>query len=113
VPRPVAPDGLAIDVLGYETSGPPSPQPPGDIWTVSHAIVRARWNDRSTDETGFNLYASQDGGSFQLVATVPTGTAAAPGQRLAFGSRYTLRVTAYNAGGESLPSTTVNLDLRY
>jgi hypothetical protein len=111
-PPPAAPTGLALDVVAYEVSGPPVQPVPGDVWTLSHAIVRPRWTDRSTDELGFNLYMSRSGGPFLLVAALPGGATTAPSQRLEMGSLYAFRVTAYSPGGESAASGTVNLDLR-
>ncbi len=109
---PPAPAGLALDVVAYEVSGPPTPPVPTDVWTLTHAIVSARWTDRSTDELGFNLYMSRAGGPFLLVAVIPAGITTAPNQKIEMGSLYAFRVTAYGPGGESAPSTTVNLDLR-
>ncbi|MCX6601945.1 MAG: fibronectin type III domain-containing protein [bacterium] len=73
------------------------------VSTVTNTTVTLRWQDRSTNETGFIIYRQQ--------ASVwsPMDTAAANQLNievgpLQSGTTYRFRVTAYNEDGESAPS---------
>ncbi len=108
---PAGPTGLAVDVVGQEFA-PQTVPPPTDVFQLLALILRLRWSDRSTDETGFNVYQSVNGGPDQLLAVLPAGAVATANFRTAAGHLYRFRVTAFGPGGESAPSPSVSMDLR-
>jgi PKD repeat protein len=110
-PPPAAPTGLTLDVVGQEYA-PPTVPPPTDVFQLLALIVRLRWTDQASDETGFNVYQSVDGGADQLLAVLPRDTVSSANFRTAAGHLYRFRVTAYGPGGESQPTTPVTMDLR-
>src|SRR5205823_3703842 len=83
---------------------------PGSLRAAATAVsgtqVNLTWTDNSTNETGFNVYASTDGSTFTQIATVGAGATAYNWTGAASGTSYSFRVTAYNAAGASAASNT-------
>ncbi|HEY4329296.1 MAG TPA: C2 family cysteine protease [Phycisphaerae bacterium] len=69
------------------------------IGTTSY--VSLTWNDRSTNETGFNVYSSTDGSNFSLLASVGENIASYKDYAAVSGITYTYRVAAFNGSGQS------------
>jgi len=88
---PAAPSGLVAN------SGEGSGQPRTQI--VLH------WRDNSTNEAGFLLERSIDGGSFLPLATVGANITFYVDQNLAAASSYNYRVRSFNSAGESVAAT--------
>ncbi|MGC4033596.1 MAG: PKD domain-containing protein [Tepidisphaeraceae bacterium] len=73
---------------------------------LSSTEVRLSWHDNSSDEDGFKVYASENGGAFSLVQTLPLPhTGSLPAQTaitsLTPGSTYAFYVTSYRGTEES------------
>jgi Domain of unknown function (DUF1929)/PKD domain len=70
------------------------------VWTVSKGRVRLAWQDNSSNESGFRIERSTNGGSFVQVATngVDDKTYSEP---IATNTSYTYRVFAFNSAGNS------------
>lgn len=68
-------------------------------WTPA---IRLGWIDNATNETGFYLYQSVNGGAFSRIGTLPANSVSFTNTSLIKGTRYDYQLTAFNAGGESL-----------
>jgi PKD repeat protein len=105
--RPSSPAGLAATLVGYQiataqtTPGVPPPPP------VVVPLYQLTWTDTSSTETGFALYQSQAGGPYVVIGAYGPNTSASPNLPVEGPRSY--RVTAFNSGGESLPSATVSV----
>lgn len=97
---PSAPTNLTVTIApGEQTS-------PGATMPGASSLVLA-WNDTSSDETGFRIERSTNGGeSFSPVTIVPPGQTAFTDGGLTPNTSYTYRVRAVNTGGDSSPSNT-------
>ncbi|MBI5653246.1 MAG: multicopper oxidase domain-containing protein [Chloroflexi bacterium] len=75
--------------------------------------VQLTWRDNATNETGFAIERSDNGGAFVQVATAPsrqgTGNVTFNNTNLTAGATYAYRVRAVNATGGSLYSNTATV----
>jgi predicted phage tail protein len=94
---PAAPSGLAATLV----AGP---------------RVSLTWTDNATNETGFIVQRSVNGGAYAQLATVAarsgTGSASYVDGAVALNSTYRYRVIAVNTGGSSAPSNIVLISVR-
>jgi len=65
------------------------------------AELTVRWNDNSSDETGFRIERSTDGDTFTEVATVAANVTVFVDTGLSATTTYWYRIQAYNATGTS------------
>lgn len=89
-------------------STPPAPPaPPASVFAapLSTTEVRVAWADSSSNETGFEVERSTDGGGFVPVATLGAGLTSFTDGGLALGPTYIYRVRAVNVGGASAYTT--------
>lgn len=82
--------------------------------TSTAPAVRLTWTDNGTNETGFAVERSNDGGAtFALLATAPprnnTGTTSYVDSTVSLGTTYVYRVSAVNGAITSSPSNTVEI----
>jgi fibronectin type 3 domain-containing protein len=73
--------------------------------------VRLNWSDNSTDETGFIVQRSVNGGAYTALTTVGAGVATLTDSSAPAGSTCTYRVCSVNAVGASAPSGAVSVAL--
>lgn len=105
--RPSPPAALAATLVGYQiltpqtTPGVPPPPP------IVVPLYQLTWTDTSSTETGFALYQSEAGGSYAVIGAYGPNTTASP--HLPLSGPWSFRVTAFNSGGESLPSASIHL----
>lgn len=96
-------------------SVPPTPAVPNAPSGLSASLVsgavRLVWTDNSTDETGFILERSINGGAYAVLATVGTGVATVTDSSAPAGSTCTYRVCSVNAVGASAPSGAASIAL--
>lgn len=106
-----------------QTYGPQIPIDPTNLTAtaISSSKIRLEWKDNSSNEEGFKLYRSTDGGAnYTVMRTLPAGSPALVScltpsstciahidQFLRAATPYTYKVTAYNQDGESGPSNQV------
>ncbi len=94
---PAAPSNLAASVLAFPTR------------------VRLTFTDNATNETGFVVERSANGGAFTVLANLPalagTGGVTYTDSTAVSGNTYAYRVKAVNAGGSSAYSNTVNVTI--
>jgi hypothetical protein len=80
---------------------------------VSATQINLAWTDNATDETGYRVYRSSDGGStyVQIGVDQPIGLNTYNDTTVTGGIRYYYKVSAYNTGGEtySEPASTNTL----
>ncbi len=115
-PRPD--DVLAVQWLypsGTTTTPTPTttaPTAPSNLTgAVSGSNITLQWTRNSTNESGFYVYISYNGGAFGRVSgSFGAGASSGTVTNAGAGS-YRLYITAYNAGGESAPSNTVSLSV--
>ncbi len=96
------------EIVSATTPGTPngSPAAPTNLTATATTptSIDLRWEDNSSNETGFNVYVAEGNGEFELLGPVGpnaiggTVTGVVPGSHLRF------RITAFNAAGESDPS---------
>jgi titin len=77
--------------------------------------VKLTWSDRSTNESGFDVYTSTNGSTWTKLGTVATksgsgSTVSYTTGSFSAGTRY-FRVSAYNSTGESAPTSSVKVTL--
>ncbi len=97
---------LHVDHLVIRTESDPNATPPSAPSGVqaaadSHTRVSLSWTDNATDESGFRVERSDDGGSWTAVATVGANDVGYDDNTVAAESTYRYRVAAYNGAGES------------
>lgn len=68
---------------------------------ASRSRINLAWQDRSTNETGFEVERSTDGTTFVQIATVNAGVVTYADRNLSAGRVYYYRVRAVNAAGPS------------
>ncbi|MEM1202065.1 MAG: fibronectin type III domain-containing protein [Acidobacteriota bacterium] len=64
-------------------------------------VVNLGWNDNSSNETSFRIERQANGGSFQQIASVGSGSESYTDNTVASGTPYSYRVRASNAAGNS------------
>jgi len=78
--------------------------------------IRLTWRDNATNETGFVVERSDNGGAFTQIAAPGrrnnTGTVTYNDNTVTAGNTYAYRVTAVNAGGPSAYSNTVTVSFQ-
>lgn len=74
--------------------------PSGLYLTVSNVDITVHWLDNSSNEDGFKIERSIDGGAFSQIDTVVANTTTYLDPGLS-GAMYTYRVRAYNNGGDN------------
>lgn len=88
-PPPNAPDSLSASV-------------------ASDTQINLTWNDNSTTETSFRVERSPDGSNWTEIHTTAADVTSYSNTSLTPGTTYYYRVRAYNAGGFSAYTSTVN-----
>jgi predicted phage tail protein len=75
---------------------------------VAGPVVNLSWTDNATNETGFLIERSVNGGAYAQLSTpgpfAGTGTVTATDNTVTVGNTYSYRVYAVGAGGQSAPS---------
>ncbi|PAW65870.1 MAG: hypothetical protein B9S34_09555 [Opitutia bacterium Tous-C1TDCM] len=69
--------------------------------TATAATVVIAWNDNSTNEAGFKIERADGAGAFAEIGTVGPGVTTYTDSTIGSTSRYTFRVYAFNDGGNS------------
>lgn len=87
------------NAVTYRLPVPASPTAATAVQQSTVAIVS--WNDNSSDEDGFNIYRSENGGAFMLLTTLATDTNGYTDSSVQFESTYDYRIYAFNVYGES------------
>jgi hypothetical protein len=78
------------------------PAPSNLTGTVLSSIsIKLFWRDASSNEDGFTIDASANGGAWTQIATLPANTTSYPVPGLFPATTYSFRVRAFNASGES------------
>ncbi len=95
---------LASDPIATSTktaSGTPDAPSLLAATAVAREQINLLWNDRSDNETGFEIQRAPDGGSFSTVATVAANVHGWCDTGLSAGATYDYRVRATSASGDS------------
>ena len=97
-------NGDFSNVANATTSAPPTVKPnaPANLTAseVSSSQINLSWNDVA-NETGYELERSTDGSGFTKIADLSANVAAYEDKNLSASTRYSYRVRAKNAAGES------------
>jgi PKD repeat protein len=106
-------DAVFIDQLYVQVSngsGGGSELPPAApsnlTATADTSSVSLSWTDNAGDETGFTIYRAVGDGSQEMLSSVGADETAFTDSGLSPGTRYSYRVVAFNAAGESAPAGT-------
>jgi hypothetical protein len=92
-------------------AAPTPPLAPAGLGATAASSVRIdlAWTDNSSDETGFKVERSTNGGAtWTQVATLGAGVTSYAATGLSASTTYQFRVRAYNAGGDSAYSNTAS-----
>jgi fibronectin type 3 domain-containing protein len=97
---------LNVDHLVIRTEADPNATPPAapslaQATAVSHSLVSVSWTDNATDESGFRIQRSDNGGPWTGIATVNADTTSYEDETVGAGTGYAYRVAAYNGAGDS------------
>ena len=96
-------DGKSSNPSGGSTN--PTTVPNGPFGLVALGLssteINLYWHSNSSNESGFAVERSSDGGSFTVVATLPAGTTTYPDTDLDPSTTYQYRVRAFNSMGNS------------
>jgi FtsP/CotA-like multicopper oxidase with cupredoxin domain/fibronectin type 3 domain-containing protein len=107
---PVVTTEAVSEVLAV-TPPPTPPAAPTNLTATPQAgpQVSLAWTDNATDETGFVIERSTDGGvNFSALATVGADSISYIDLAVSAGNTYDYRVAAFNAGGPSAYSNTAS-----
>jgi hypothetical protein len=113
-PTPTAPPTPTPTPTPTATPPPPAkPAAPGELKAVvtSASSISLSWQDKSTNEAGFNVERSTDGHIFAKVATVGSNVTTRSDRHLVTAITYYYRVSAFNSGGMSGYSNTESVAL--
>ena len=94
--------GFAITVSGGTSSQVAPPLKPTDLTAtgISSSQINISWKDNSTNETGYKVYRSSDGGvTWLLTKTLGANISAWSDTGLGANSTYSYQVAAYNSAG--------------
>ncbi|WP_162299992.1 PKD domain-containing protein [Kineobactrum sediminis] len=98
-------DQLVVRTDSTDTASVPAAATHLVAGTVSATAINLSWQDNATDEAGFRVERSVDGGnSWMLVASVGTDSTSFIDSGLSAATTYSYRVTAFNTAGSSEPS---------
>ena len=88
------------------TPQPTVPAAPSNLTAtrLSTSSIRLSWIDNSSDETGFKVYSSRDGVSWNFLGTVGANVTSVDNTGLKRNVTYYYKVRAYNAVGDSIDS---------
>jgi acid phosphatase type 7 len=75
---------------------------------VSATQINLSWTDNSNNETGFKVERSSNGTTFTQISTLGVNVTTYASTGLSTSTKYYYRVGAYNSGGDSKYSNTVN-----
>jgi hypothetical protein len=106
-------DVLSVDriVVRSESAGGPAPAAPGALAAgLEPGGVGLSWQDRSSDESGFEVERSQDGVSWEQIGATGAGTVRFSDRETLSGSTYYYRVRAFNGAGYSSFSNVEQID---
>jgi titin len=97
---------LHMDYLVIRTESDPNataPNAPSGVEASagSHNQVSLAWADNASDESGFRIERSLDGGAWSSLATVGANVTSYDDNSVGGDSAYTYRVAAYNGAGDS------------
>lgn len=82
-----------------------------DLTFVSNSRIDLAWTDTASDELGFKVERADDGGAFVEIEEIATpNTATYSDTTVAADTAYQYRVRAYNAVGNSGPTTTESIE---
>jgi outer membrane protein assembly factor BamB len=92
-----------------DTLPPTTPNAPTNLEAevISSSEIKLTWNDNSDNEVGFKIERKTDSTDWDEIKTVEANTITYTDTELTSNTRYYYRVKAYNQGGESAYSNTV------
>lgn len=97
---------LYVDNFKLQVTPPPPTAPSGLGLTPSSTSIAATWTDNSSNEDGFNIYTSTDGTNYSFVTYVGSNVTNYTITNLNALTQYYVKVTSFNAGGESATGAT-------
>lgn len=92
--------GVRLSQITTQITYTPLATPSGLSSSATGSSVTLNWSDNSSNEDGFEIERSDNGGTFNQIASVSANTNSYPDSNLSAGT-YTYRVRAYNSGGET------------
>jgi hypothetical protein len=93
---------LAIDIVAGGGNAQPPSAPQGLVGTWTGSVVALTWTDTASDETGFVVERSGDGGAtWSAIVTLGVNVTGAEDPQVMAGTTYAYRVSAVNAAGAS------------
>ncbi len=100
------------NIVQVDMTGTPPAAPTGLVASVLSATqVSLSWTDNATNETGFVVERSDNGGAFAVVTTLPADSVTYLDGTVAVPNSYTYRVAAVNAVGPSAYSNEASVSV--
>ena len=106
-------DSAYSNIATFGSTAPSTPAAPTNLTATLQAGPQAllTWTDNSTNETGFVIERSVNGGIFSVLGQVGTGIVSFTDPTISAGSTFTYRVKAVNSAGSSAYSNTASVSL--
>lgn len=101
-------------VTGTPVSAPPSsptaPSNPSALMQAVNTTIRVTWDDNSSNETGFKVWRSVNGGAYAVWHTTAAGVEQYDDGGLTLGYTYSYKISATNSAGDSAVTTPVTVN---
>ena len=106
-------DSGSSNIATFGSTAPSTPAAPTNLSATLQAGPQAllTWTDNSTNESGFVIERSVNGGIFSVLAQVGAGVVTYIDTTISSGSTFTYRVKAVNSAGSSAYSNTASVSL--
>ncbi len=106
-------DSAPSNVATFGSTAPSTPAAPSNLSATLQAGPQAllTWTDNSTNESGFVIERSVNGGTFSVLGQVGAGIVSFTDTSITAGSTFTYRVKAVNSAGSSAYSNTASVSL--
>ncbi len=101
-------------VNGVTVVGSPPATPTSLTATpVSTSQINLAWTDNATNETGYKVYRSTNGGAYSLIDTIAANSQSYNDVTVTAGAIHSYKVAAYNGSGESESNAAATNTLLY
>jgi hypothetical protein len=97
--------GISAAATATATTSPVAPTAFTAV-PLSSTRIKLTWSDNSSNELGFNIYRSVNGGPFSLLTTLPPDTVSYINGSLTPGTMHLYGITSFNAEGQSSAAIT-------
>jgi fibronectin type 3 domain-containing protein len=96
-------------IVSVTTAGATAPSAATNVAVVGSTTssISLAWNDTASNESGYRVYRSTDGGTYSLIASLAANSKAYTDSGLASGTQYYYKIGDWNAVGETFAAPVV------